>query len=268
MNELEKEFKVKIETLEGIKVLFNSNKEAYKKSFQELSINEQAKMLSFIQVNDKNFYEEFNNYIGGISLQGKEKQAMTKEKVVNINSKKEEKTEAELQIEKEAIEMSRKTLISKIKVDKKFHAMTVSYNGFNKKHSRETTHRGFEEMINEKYLLIQSLKYAVMEILQFPEDWEDDIVVTGISLNYDPENGNALRGMVVTMQKDVENLNCPLNINTPFIKFSNYIDDYVPYPVEESAWDYDISKKIKEIINNTYLYMCGETKTVQQKLAV
>lgn len=267
MNELEKEFKVKIETLEGIKVLFNSNKEAYKKSFQELSINEQAKMLSFIQVNDKNFYEEFNNYIGGISLQGKEKQAMTKEKVVNINSKKEEKTEAELQIEKEAIEMSRKTLISKIKVDKKFHAMTVSYNGFNKKHSRETTHTGFEEMINEKYLLIQSLKYAVMEILQFPEDWEDEIVVTGISFNYDTEV-DALRGMVVTMQKEIENLNCPLNINTPFIKFQQYVDDHSPYPTEESTWDYDVSNLIDEIINNTYLYMCGDTKTVQQKLAM
>ena len=45
----------------------------------------------------------------------------------------EEKTETDLQIEKEAIAMERRTLISKIKVDKKFHAMTVNYSGTNKK---------------------------------------------------------------------------------------------------------------------------------------
>lgn len=45
----------------------------------------------------------------------------------------EEKTETDLQIEADAIAMERRTLISKIKVDKKFHAMTVNYSGFNKK---------------------------------------------------------------------------------------------------------------------------------------
>lgn len=176
----------------------------------------------------------------------------------------EEMTELK-RIEKEAAELSRRAKISKIKVDKKFHAMTINYSGSNKKGGKETTYTGYEEMLDKKYDLIQSLKYPVMEILEFPEDWEDSIVVTGISLNYDTEN-DALRGMVVTMQKDVENLNCPLNINTPFIKFSNYVDDFSPFPVEESCWDYDTSNTINQIINNAYLYICGDTKTVQQKL--
>ena len=121
-------------------------------------------------------------------------------------------------------------------------------------------------MLSEKYDLIQSLKYPVMEILEFPEEWEDDIVVTGITLNHDAEHDNALRGMVVTMQKDVDNLNCPLNINTPFIKFSEYIDNYSPYPCEESCWDYDTGNKVAEIINNAYMYICGDSKTIQTKM--
>lgn len=171
----------------------------------------------------------------------------------------------EKQIEIDALALSRRATISKIKVDKKFHAMTVSYSGSNKKGGKETTYTGYEEMLDKDYDLVQSLKYPVMEILEFPEDWEDDIVVTGISLNYDTEN-DALRGMVITMQKDIENLNCPLNINTPFIKFSGYVADYSPFPVEESCWDYETCERINEIIGNTYKYICGNTKTVQQKL--
>ena len=137
-----------------------------------------------------------------------------------------------------------------------------------KKGSKETVFTGYEEMILEKYFVIQSLKEAVCEILCFPESWINDIVITGISLNYDAENNNALRGMVVTKQKEIENLNCPLNINTPFIKFSNYVDNYVQFPVEESTWSYEVSETMNEIIGNTYKYMCGETKNVQQKLAM
>lgn len=180
----------------------------------------------------------------------------------------EEKTGTDLQIEVDAIAMQRRTLISKIKVDKKFHTMTINYSGFNKKASKETVFTGYEEMILEKYFVIQSLKEAVCEILSFPESWINDIVITGISLNYDAENNNALRGMVVTMQKEIENLNCPLNINTPFIKFSEYVDNYVQFPVEESTWSYEVSDTVNQIIGNTYKYMCGETKTVQQKLAM
>lgn len=190
------------------------------------------------------------------------------EDMPKIAEKSKELLDSMKQMQQDAEAMKRRTTITKIKVDKKFHAMTVNYGGSNNKRSKETTFTGYEEMVEKKYFKIQSLKEYVCQILNFPEDWEDDIVVTGISLNYDPENGNALRGMVVTMQKDVENLNCPLNINTPFIKFSNYVDDYVQFPAEESTWDYDVSNKIRDIINDTYLYMCGETKTVQQKLAI
>lgn len=189
------------------------------------------------------------------------------EDMPKIAEKSKELLDSMKQMQQDAEAMKRRATITKIKVDKKFHAMTVNYGGSNNKRSKETTFTGYEEMVEKKYFKIQSLKEYVCQILNFPESWEDEIVITGISFNYDTEV-DALRGMVVTMQKEIENLNCPLNINTPFIKFQQYVDDHSPYPTEESTWDYDVSNLIDEIINNTYLYMCGDTKTVQQKLAM
>ena len=120
-------------------------------------------------------------------------------------------------------------------------------------------------MIEKKYFKFQDLKEEVCEILGFPEDWLDEITVTGISLNYDPEC-DELRGMVVTMRKDIENLNCPLNINTPFIKFANYCDNYVQFPVEESQWSYETLDLINDIIKDTFMYMCGDTRTPQKDM--
>lgn len=189
------------------------------------------------------------------------------EDMPKIAEKSKELLDSMKQMQQDAEAMKRRATISKIKVDKKFHAMTVNYGGSNNKRSKETTFTGYEEMVDKKYFKIQSLKEHVCHILNFPESWEDEIVITGISFNYDTEV-DALRGMVVTMQKEIENLNCPLNINTPFIKFQQYVDDHSPYPTEESTWDYDVSNLIDEIINDTFAYMCGDTKNVQQKLAV
>ena len=202
---------------------------------------------------------EFKTNLGSVKVNA--------EDMPKIAEKSKELLDSMKQMQQDAEAMKRRATITKIKVDKKFHAMTVNYGGSNNKRSKETTFTGYEEMVEKKYFKIQSLKEYVCHILNFPESWEDEIVITGISFNYDTEV-DALRGMVVTMQKEIENLNCPLNINTPFIKFQQYVDDHSPYPTEESTWDYDVSNLIDEIINNTYLYMCGDTKTVQQKLAM
>ena len=144
--------------------------------------------------------------------------------------------------------------------------MTVKYYGANAKGSKETTFTGYEEMIENDYFLIQDLIPHVCEILEFPEEWKDSITVTGISLNYDIENDGALRGMVVTMQRKVNDLNCPLNINTPFIKFGAYIDEYSQFPPNEATWSNPVNAKILKIVDNTFKYMCGNTKTKQQKI--
>ena len=50
--------------------------------------------------------------------------------------------------------------------------------------------------------------------------------------------------------------------------YPEYVDNYVQFPVDESTWSYEVSDTVNQIIGNTYKYMCGETKTVQQKLAM
>lgn len=187
--------------------------------------------------------------------------------VVEMKRKSENETMQQIEIMHEAEAMARRVKVSKIKIDKKFHAMTVNYSGSNNKRSKETTFTGYEGMVEKKYFKVQSLKEHVIKVLRFPESWSDELVITGISFNYDEEVGE-LRGMVVTMQKEIEDLNCPLNINTPFVKFERYIDNHSPYPVNETTWDWEVSNLIDEILNITYLYMCGDTKTVQQKLTM
>ena len=163
-------------------------------------------------------------------------------------------------------EMKRKYNISKIKITKEFpHYLTVEYHGANTKGSKETKFTGYEEMLDEDYLLIQSMIPQICEIMEFPTDWVEDFTVTGLSLNYDTDNDDALRGMVVTMQKKINSLNCPLNINTPFIKFSNYVDNYSTFPSAEATWSNAVNAKVLKIIENTFKYMCGNSKTVQRK---
>lgn len=167
----------------------------------------------------------------------------------------------------QAKEMAIKYKIDKIKVSKENpHFMTINYGGASAKGSKETTFTGYEEVLFDDYALIQDLIPHVCEILEFPEEWQEQITVTGISFNYDYENDGALRGMVVTMQRKIENLNCPLNINTPFIKFGDYIDNYSQFPPSESVWSNPVAAKIYKIIDNAFKYMCGNTKTQQQKL--
>lgn len=164
-------------------------------------------------------------------------------------------------------EMARKYNINKINVGKEIpHFMTVKYSGANAKGSKETTFTGYEELIDDDYFLIQDLIPHVCEILEFPKEWEDSLTVTGISLNYDSDNDNALRGMVVTLQRKINDLNCPLNINTPFIKFGAYIDEYSSYPSNESTWSNPVNAKVLKIVDNAYKYMCGNSKTKQKSL--
>lgn len=68
MNELEKRYTEKLNTLNGLKSLFYEDKEAFKKFIHKQSLIQQAKLFAFFQVNDSKFYNEVNEYTGGISL--------------------------------------------------------------------------------------------------------------------------------------------------------------------------------------------------------
>lgn len=68
MNELDQKYQQKRDLLNNLKDMFYSNPPAFKKYFHEQSINDQARTLAFIQVNDSEFYKDVNDYIGGVKL--------------------------------------------------------------------------------------------------------------------------------------------------------------------------------------------------------
>lgn len=68
MNELERNYKEKSDTLNDLKSLFYRDKESFKKYFHSQSLMQQAKIMAFFQTNDSKFYEEVNKYTGGIKI--------------------------------------------------------------------------------------------------------------------------------------------------------------------------------------------------------
>ena len=66
MNELERNYKEKLDTLNGLKALFYKDKESFKKYLHSQNLSQQARILAFFQTNDSKFYEEVNKYTGGI----------------------------------------------------------------------------------------------------------------------------------------------------------------------------------------------------------
>lgn len=68
MNELDQKYQQKRDLLNNLKDMFYSNPPAFKKYFHKQSINDQARTLAFIQVNDSEFYKDVNDYIGGVKL--------------------------------------------------------------------------------------------------------------------------------------------------------------------------------------------------------
>lgn len=65
MNELEKKFQQKQEILKGVKELFYQDRRLFKKFFCRNTLQNQANLLSYLQINDSKFYKEVYNYLFG-----------------------------------------------------------------------------------------------------------------------------------------------------------------------------------------------------------
>lgn len=68
MNELEENYKKKLAALNGLKAVFYQDKETFKEYLHSQSLTQQAKIMTFFQVNDSKFYKEVNDYTGGIKI--------------------------------------------------------------------------------------------------------------------------------------------------------------------------------------------------------
>lgn len=68
MDELEQKYQQKRDLLNNLKDMFYSNPPKFKKYFHEQNINNQARTLAFIQVNDSEFYKDVKDYVGGVKI--------------------------------------------------------------------------------------------------------------------------------------------------------------------------------------------------------
>ncbi len=68
MDELEQKYQQKRDLLNNLKNMFYSNPPKFKKYFHEQNINNQARTLAFIQVNDNEFYKDVKDYVGGVKI--------------------------------------------------------------------------------------------------------------------------------------------------------------------------------------------------------
>lgn len=68
MNELERKYKEKSNTLNGFKDLFQDDKEMFKQLLHSQTLGQQARILAFFQANDSEFYNQVIKYTGGAKI--------------------------------------------------------------------------------------------------------------------------------------------------------------------------------------------------------
>lgn len=152
--------------------------------------------------------------------------------------------------------------INKIKLEKKTGAVSVGFEKNTDSGKKETTFTGFQEARKEFKETFQKLKGVMFDILPcLNDDYQDKTVITGYSISY---KGKDLMGIVMTAQIELPSQNCPLNINTPFVKFQSYceangIDD-------ETQINRTHQKVLSEIFEYTERYIKGESAKQQLPL--
>lgn len=151
--------------------------------------------------------------------------------------------------------------LSKIKIDRVAETGEIYYYQGTQKCSKEVKFVGYEQVLPEFLTLFRAMTKHLVTVLDFPEEWLDKITTTGLSITYKDDEA---MGMVITAQMTIEGLNAPLNLNTPFIKFSSYgsahdcCDDVMFMP--------DCEKELEELFHHSRLYMKGETRQKQLSL--
>lgn len=158
-------------------------------------------------------------------------------------------------------------MITKIKIDKKTNLPEILYRISNSEFSKEVKYIGAEEPRIELIDAFRNMDRHLIKVLPFLEGLEDTITVTGLSITYDDDDYGELMGMVITAQLAIEGLNAPMNINTPFITFSNYA---LKKDIENCAGTHFsglCEADLKRIFELAESYMNGDIRAVQLKIA-
>ena len=155
--------------------------------------------------------------------------------------------------------------ITKIKIDKKTNMPEIIYHVSNLEYSKEVKFTGAEEPRQEFIDAFRNMDRHLIAVLPFLKGLEDAITITGLSITYDDDSG--LMGMVITAQLQIEGLNAPMNINTPFITFLNYELGKDIANCTGIHFSGLCEADLMRIFECAESYMDGDTRAVQLKIA-
>ena len=165
-----------------------------------------------------------------------------KEKVVDINDKKNEKKKRKIDAN---------TFIQKIRIDKKTDIPEIYYSERNEKNDKTVILKGAAEPLDSFLQAMQALSTVFCEICEMEEKVED---VTITTVNFSPKGGVIISGQVELTNGVPQ----PLCLNTPHIMIKNESGGYeLPQYAQE---------QIEELKKQAIMYAQGEAKAVQQDL--
>ena len=100
----------------------------------------------------------------------------------------------------------------------------------------------------------------IIETLDFPEEWLPRMTTTGLSITWKDDD---IMGMVITAQLQIDGLNAPFNLNTPFVQVYSYHS--ANDSCEEVCFSRECEELLEKIIAHAKRYMSGLTAAPKQQ---
>lgn len=84
----------------------------------------------------------------------------------------------------------------------------------------------------EFYKALAAIRQDVIELLELPPAWLDDIKVKGAAFSYTKKG---TKGVVITATRELKHSSSPMNLNTPYVPYDSQNPDkfVIPYFTEE-----------------------------------
>lgn len=101
--------------------------------------------------------------------------------------------------------------ITKVKI--KPNSTEIGYLESDARESKEVVFKSWDKQSKEFVESLQVLKPHVIYILELPEEYAETLTITGISIKYE----DAGIGVVISATKELDSLDAPLCLNTPYI---------------------------------------------------
>lgn len=101
--------------------------------------------------------------------------------------------------------------ITKVKI--KPNNTEIGYLESDARNSKEVVFKSWDTQSKEFLESLQVLKQHIIYILELPEEYEETLTITGISIKYEDEG----IGVVISALKGLDSLDAPLCLNTPYI---------------------------------------------------